>query len=213
MNTPNQPLSVQKSDFFGTPIQIIDHNGQRWITAEQAGLALGYNEANARIGISNLYSRNKDEFTEADTFVINLITNPQGGNPNTRIFSATGCQLLGFFSNTKRAKDFRAWAKHVLAQENNNVLLLQAQLTESKQLNHRLKDKLMTNTLNYRRVYRYLERGFTTTEIASCMKVTTRSIRMIQAEMRELGLLPEHQAFTFAHTGRIARTINKDVEV
>lgn len=47
--------------------------------------------------------------------MLNLGTNPQGGNPNTRIFSQTGCILLAMFANTARAKDFRAWAKRVLS--------------------------------------------------------------------------------------------------
>lgn len=103
------------AEFFGTPISVIDHAGRRWLTAEQAGRCLGYNDANARQGINNLFKRHEDEFTEEDTFVINLMTNPQGGNPNTRIFSATGCQKLGFFASTARAKDFRTWAAKVLA--------------------------------------------------------------------------------------------------
>lgn len=32
----------------------------------------------------------------------------------TRIFSATGCTKLGFFANTARAKQFRAWAAQTL---------------------------------------------------------------------------------------------------
>lgn len=212
MNTPTQPYPVQSADFFGTPIQIIDHNGQRWITAEQAGLALGYNEANARDGALKLFNRNKDEFSAQDSTTVKL-TAVDNKNREVRIFSATGCQLLGFFSSTARAKEFRAWAKCVLAQDNNNTLLLQAQLIESQQLIHQLKDKLMSQHLRYRQVYRYLERNFSTIEIARCLQVSSRAIRMILSEMRELGLLPEHQVFTFAHTGRIARTVSKDLEV
>lgn len=100
--------------FNGTHLDIIDHDGKRWLTAEQIGLALGYAPANARTGITNLYNRHEDEFTDEDTFAIKLMANPQGGNPTTRIFSATGCHLLSFFSNTSRAKEFRAWAKQVL---------------------------------------------------------------------------------------------------
>ena len=104
--------------FNGTPVQIVTHGGKRWLTAEQIGRCLGYAEANASQGIINLYNRNEDEFSEADTFVINLMTNlTQGGNPNTRIFSETGCNLLGFFASTPRAKEFRKWAKQVLADE------------------------------------------------------------------------------------------------
>lgn len=103
------------AQFEGLQLSIIDHDGQKWLTADQIGLALGYAADKARQGINNLYKRHQDEFTSDDTFVINLMTNPKGGNPTTRIFSATGCHLLSFFSNTQKAKNFRAWAKQVLS--------------------------------------------------------------------------------------------------
>lgn len=104
---------VTTAEFFGTPVSIIDHNGKRWLTAEQAGRCLGYAEANARQGIINIYNRHADEFTEADTCEINLIS--QGQTRTMRVFSDTGCIKLGFFSNTPRAKDFRTWVARVLA--------------------------------------------------------------------------------------------------
>lgn len=106
-------LTTATTEFFGTPVRIIDHAGQRWLTAEEVGLCLGYTPGNARQGIGHLYRRHEDEFTEADTCEVNLAS--QGQSRAMRIFSATGCQLLGFFANTERAKQFRAWAKSVLA--------------------------------------------------------------------------------------------------
>lgn len=105
--------SIIRTEAHGLPLSIIDHAGQRWLTAEHLGLALGYQPDKARHGVNNLYNRHSDEFTETDTCVINLMT--QGQRREVRIFSATGCNLLSFFANTPRAKDFRAWAKQVLA--------------------------------------------------------------------------------------------------
>lgn len=107
--------ALTKAEFFGTPVTILDHAGKHWLTAEEAGLCLGYNPANARQGTLKIFERHQDEFTDADTFVVKLTTNPLGGNPNSRIFSDTGCIKLGFFTNTPRAKDFRTWAAKVLA--------------------------------------------------------------------------------------------------
>ena len=90
-----QQVSLAK--FNGTPVSIIGHAGKRWITAQEAGLCLGYNEANARQGILKSYERHQDEFTEDDTCVVNLTT--QGQVRASRIFSITGCNLLGFFLN------------------------------------------------------------------------------------------------------------------
>lgn len=100
------------AEFHGTQLNIIDHAGRRWLTAEQVGLALGYNEANAGQGIRNLHNRHADEFTETDTGEINLIS--PGGRQNVRCFTSSGCIKLGFFANTGRAKEFRAWAAKVL---------------------------------------------------------------------------------------------------
>ena len=100
-------------DFHGLPLDILDHAGKRWLTAEQIGSALGYDESNARKGVQKIYERHGDEFTETDTCVVNLTT--QGQARATRIFSDTGCIKLGFFANTARAKDFRTWAAKVLA--------------------------------------------------------------------------------------------------
>lgn len=102
------------ADYHGTSIQLIEKDGNRWLTARDLGICLGYSEANARQGIINLYNRHLDEFTEKDSCEIKLIS--QGQERNTRIFSPSGCHLLSFFANTGRAKDFRAWAKEVLVQ-------------------------------------------------------------------------------------------------
>ena len=104
--------TITAAEFFGHPVNIIDHAGKRWLTAEEAGRCLGYNEANARQGVNNLYKRHEDEFTEADTTVIKLMT--VTGEKDSRIFSASGCTLLGFFASTAQAKRFRTWAKEVL---------------------------------------------------------------------------------------------------
>lgn len=100
------------AEFFGNPVSILDHAGKRWLTAKEVGRCLGYNDANASTGITNLYNRHADEFTEADTCIIKLMV--QGQTREVRIFSATGCIKLGFFANTKSAKQFRAWAAQTL---------------------------------------------------------------------------------------------------
>lgn len=125
---------ITTAQFEGTQISIIDHNNQRWLTSEQIGLALGYTADNARDGIVRLFNRHKDEFTEQDTCTVKLTA--QGQQREMRIFSATGCHLLSFFSNTPRAKHFRAWAKQVLA----GNLPVQAEIPEEDQLT--VKDRL-----------------------------------------------------------------------
>jgi DNA-binding CsgD family transcriptional regulator len=97
-----------RAEFFGTPVSILDHAGKRWLTAEEVGRCLGYSEPTARTGITNVYNRHADEFTESDSCAIKLMA--QGQHREVRIFSATGCIKLGFFAHTPTAKEFRAWA-------------------------------------------------------------------------------------------------------
>lgn len=105
------------AEFHGNNLTIINHEGQQWLTAEDVGKALGYNDPLK--GINNLYNRHQEEFTESDTATLKLRVNPQGGNPTHRLFSRTGCILLGMFSSTPVAKEFRVWAKRVLAKTPN----------------------------------------------------------------------------------------------
>lgn len=101
------------AEFLGIPVSILDHLGRRWLTARDVGRCLGYAEEFARQAVIKLYSRHADEFGADDSCEVNLTS--QGQMREFRIFSQTGCILLAMFANTARAKDFRAWAKRVLA--------------------------------------------------------------------------------------------------
>lgn len=109
----------QLTQFNGTAVSILDYNGKKWLTAQEVGLCLGYAEANARTGITNLYNRHLDRFDENDTCAIKLIA--QGQAREVRIFSTTGCVTLGWLANTKRAGEFQNWAKKVLAERMEGV--------------------------------------------------------------------------------------------
>lgn len=73
------------------------------------------------------------------------------------------------------------------------------------ELNSRLKDGIFSHNLRYRQMYRYLQKELTHEEIARCMQISTRMVRNLYREMRDLELLPEQEVFVLAHTGRIAR--------
>ena len=105
-------LNTLDAEFHGVHVRLIDHAGQRWLTAEDVGRCHGYAAAHARTSIQKLFSRHTDEFSEADTCVVNLTT--QGQGRECRLFSSTGCVLLSMFANTAQAKAFRAWAKWIL---------------------------------------------------------------------------------------------------
>lgn len=115
-------MQLIPAEFHGTPLSIIDRDNQKWLTSEEVGRCLGYDESNARKGVVKLFERHGDEFAEADSRVVNL-TSRDGKPRPTRIFSSTGCIKLGFFANTPRAKEFRAWASEALAGKSGAVVV------------------------------------------------------------------------------------------
>jgi prophage antirepressor-like protein len=109
-------MNTSLAHFNGHNLSITHHAGRKWITSEQAGLALGYASDHARKSINTLYERHLDEFTEADSVGIKLMST-DGKAYVKRIFSETGCNKLGFFANTTLAKQFRQFASKALASE------------------------------------------------------------------------------------------------
>lgn len=107
--------------FEDTDLNIIDLNGSVWLTAGDLARALGYKSTKA---ISNLYNRNKDEFRDDETALIDLkateldgvISLMTSGNleSKTRIYSTRGCWTVAFLARTDRARAFRTWVKDVL---------------------------------------------------------------------------------------------------
>ena len=89
----------------------VERNGQIWLTAGDLARALGYAKANA---VTQVYERNKDEFNQSMTQVID---NPQSLNLRLRIFSLRGAHLIAMFSKTAIAKQFRKWVLDILDKE------------------------------------------------------------------------------------------------
>lgn len=96
----------------------VQQNGQIWLTSTEIAKALGYSRTDK---VSNLYNRNKDEFTGSMTAVINMAVKGFGGGEgnkkDVRIFSLRGCHLLAMFARTDIAKQFRKWVLDILDKE------------------------------------------------------------------------------------------------
>lgn len=180
MNAPIQ-------QFNPTQIAIIDHNGSKWLAAEQLGLALGFSEKRARDGVNNLYNRHIDEFSEQDSVTIKLMAT-DGKAYNTRIFSHTGCNLLSFFANTPNAKQFRKWAARVLAGE---IQPQSSQLADLAAQNSMLKAALLKHHPEYRAIKVMYDGGLESWQIGMAVGLSRHSIRRKVTEMRKLGLLAQ----------------------
>lgn len=88
-----------------------------WFTSSDLAKALGYSSTKS---ITNLYAGNSQEFTEAMTMVIGVMTNGINNNlreKKVRIFSLRGAHLLAMFARTPVAKEFRKWVLDILDRE------------------------------------------------------------------------------------------------
>jgi len=106
--------SVQNKEltFHNTNFSYMEMAGQIWLTAAEVGEALGYSDDKA---IHRLYRKHADEFTVNMTGVVKATT--PGGVQDSRVFSLRGAHLLGMFSRTTVAKEFRRWVLDILERE------------------------------------------------------------------------------------------------
>lgn len=105
----NQLIKFQEQS-----IEMLNINGRPALTAETIGKALGY--VDPRVAINKMFYAHKDEFeVGVDVTVTKTVT--VTGEKDTNVFFSTGVVLLTMFSNQPLAKEFRKWAKQVLAAE------------------------------------------------------------------------------------------------
>ncbi|WP_227430385.1 Bro-N domain-containing protein [Psychrobacter sp. I-STPA6b] len=104
-------LSLSFNEVNLNPVDRKD--GQIWLTSAELSKALGYADIRS---ITNIFNRNKDEFTGKMTEVINLITS-NNLKRSMRIFSLRGCHLIAMFAKTDIAKEFRKWVLDILDKE------------------------------------------------------------------------------------------------
>lgn len=106
--------SIQNKEltFHNTNFSYMEMAGQIWLTAAEVGEALGYSDDKA---IHRLYRKHVDEFTVNMTGVVKVTT--PGGVQDSRVFSLRGAHLMGMFSRTTVAKEFRRWVLDILDRE------------------------------------------------------------------------------------------------
>ncbi|OCG68000.1 hypothetical protein A9G39_03480 [Gilliamella sp. Imp1-6] len=99
--------------FNDSPVQLVNHNNQIWITSAELAKALQYSNSKA---VTMIYNKYSDEFTSCMSQVLEISTS---GNyiKKVRIFSLRGCHLVAMFSRTPIAKEFRKWVLDILDKE------------------------------------------------------------------------------------------------
>lgn len=194
-------MNALVQQFNPSQIAIIDHNGGKWLTAEQLGLALGFSDKRARDGVTNLYNRHIDEFTEKDSCTINLMV--QGQGRKTRIFSHSGCNLLSFFANTPNAKAFRAWAKEKLAEPDGFIAVDRETLQFNMTRAGLLEQAYLKANPEMARLARYHNMGLNWDEKARLMGSSKDALRHHLKELDRLGIVAYNPDPKFARAGRL----------
>lgn len=111
--------SITKTDltFQSFTFNPIVENGQVWLTSTELTKVLEYKKTDA---VSQIYSRNSDEFTDSMTMTLNLSVNGINNslrNKVVRVYSLRGAHLIAMFASTPVAKEFRKWVLDILDRE------------------------------------------------------------------------------------------------
>lgn len=103
--------------FHGINLTPVPQMNDIWLSSSDLARALGYASSKS---VSNIYSRNADEFTGSMSMVIKMMTNGINNNlreKSVRVFSLRGCHLIAMFATTDKAKEFRRWVLDILDRE------------------------------------------------------------------------------------------------
>jgi len=93
-------------------LSVIDNDGQKWITSQQLGEALG--AKNIRRRIQRLIQ--DGELREGKHFSSIRLQKTSRGNPNALVLSSRGVVRVSMAAQSSRAKLFRDWMEDVLVE-------------------------------------------------------------------------------------------------
>lgn len=186
----NWSLSVTNILTFEThALSVIDRDGITWLSAGQLGEPLGYSDGGR--SVIRTYSRHADEFTETMTCVVNLTTQVDDQDRQTRLFSLRGAWLIALLSRTEQAKRFRVWVLNLIEAETAQVADREAVL--EARLRH-ARDTMLMLSPRWQRIAHYHDRGFWTQSIAQVMRLPFKVVEVELALMHQAGVIGDSDA-------------------
>ena len=180
---------------------VLSHNGTPVTTSNKIANVFGKQHKDVLRAIDKLGCSR--EFRERNFTLCHEINELQNGKPQP--FYKITRDGFSFLCMGFTGKEASIWKENYIDAFNQMENHINRQQQALINLNCQLKDKLMSQHLRYRQMYRYLQKELTHEEIARCMQISTRMVRNLYREMRDLELLPEQEVFVLAHTGRISR--------
>ena len=211
-SNPSREFTVKNKEqalvkFGINPDDIIQQNGRYWMTAEEIGIALGYNYP--RESIIKLYNRHKDELEPYKGEVkLTSVT----GLHETSIFNTDGMWLLAIFANTQKAKKFRKFIVNMLKalERKEFIHISQVDQYRSKEWIHineieqwskkirqmkqdltdleismYVRSSLQIDYKQYNKLVRYRNMGLSQREIAKLLDISRSVVRKIERISRK----------------------------
>ena len=178
-------IITSTADFNGQEITVIHKDGERWLTAEQVGLALGLRQGGH--GVNKLFRKYRNEFRPGIDFDELSELGPNLGlSPNIpgkiRVFSPHGCMLLGFLARTPRAAEFRVWARDVLVNHGLRYDEVVRELLAARPLWRRI--------LALKDMMNHAGEQLTNAQIAAALGIHKDTLRKHLRRMERFGILP-----------------------
>lgn len=103
---------MQELVFNDHHFDVIERDGQAWLTAADIAAALGYSRSDK---VSRIYQLHKDEFRPSMTALVETpVSGFSGITTEVRLFSLRGAHLIGMFARTKKGVEFRQWVLDLL---------------------------------------------------------------------------------------------------
>ena len=208
-------IITSKAQFEDLELTVIHKDGERWLTAEQVGKALGY--SSPQHDVNRLFRRYRHEFIEGLDFDIidlreffetgtnsapvspekgiNLIPFSSRGPKRLRLFSLRGCRRLAMLANTSRAALFRDWVLERLEEDPRRIEELSRQVEALQRMNAALQRELLAARPLWRRIHQLKQmRGplgerLSHREISRALRRSPSTLRKHIRRMEAIGLL------------------------
>lgn len=188
LNTRNSDVTNLLT-FETHTLSVIDRDGSIWLSAGQLGEPLGLSDGGR--SVIRIYSRHADEFTETMTCVVNLTTQGDVQDRQTRLFSLRGAWLIALLARTDQAKRFRVWVLDLIEAEARGEGAKVAALT--RQLAH-AKATILISRPRWQRIAHYHDRGLWTATIANLMGLSFGVVEAELALMHQAGVVGDSDA-------------------
>jgi prophage antirepressor-like protein len=194
-STEQYPARVE--EFHGLQVTFYEIDGKEYISGEDVGCCLGLAEPG--IAVNKIYRRNREEL-QIHQVETNLVYPSSakdgrgGGRQQTRLFSETGANLLGMFSRSPKARDFRLWLARLPRRVRalvNGQAVAQAYAHGVEQ-GLRLLEELPTEVLAPEEIGQLIalrRLGFTQVEAAHSLGVSREHVQVVEKSLKERGLV------------------------